>query len=100
MYLKCARVMRSVTMWCDLMRVGRAVQELRLITGSVGFCDLVVRRDVSDLNVMEVDVVHRGQEQSLVERVLVLYLVSLLRCWSIPLCEAPHLRSRSSVLPM
>ena len=57
-YLKCARVMRSVTMWCDLIRVGRAIHELRVITGSVGFCDLVVRRDVSDLSVLVVDVVH------------------------------------------
>ena len=60
----------------------------------------MVRRDVSDLNELVVEVVHRGQEQSLVERILVLYLESLLRCWSMPLCEAPHLRSRSSVLPM
>ena len=99
-YLKWARLLRSRTAWCDLKRVGCVVHELRVILGSVGFCDLVVSQDVSELSVLVADVVHRVQEQSLVERILVLYLVSLLRCWSMPLCEAPHLRSSNSVLPM
>ena len=55
---------------------------------------------MSVLSVSVADVDHRLHVQSLVESILVLCLASSLKCWSMPLCDAPHLRSSSRVFPM